>query len=199
MSFHHHSNNLNGLAKLQLSNPPSPRHDDHSPKSDSPRPLTPNSRQSIPHRPTPRHSGHSPSSSHDRENHFDQQKNQQQQQESIGNNKGSDLSAAASVCASCNATKTSQWRRDADGRQICNACGKQSSSLRIPLILFSASMIPGVHPTRAVCDQPVPPCFSVSSRFLDRFTFLLPRLYGSSDYRADPCPLHRVRRAFLVL
>lgn len=60
-------------------------------------------------------------------------------------------------------------------------------------------MIPGHRPTRAVHDLLVPPCFSVSSRFLDRFTFLLPRLYDPSCYRADPDPLHRVQRAAVLL
>ncbi|KAL5536892.1 SFU1 [Sanghuangporus sanghuang] len=122
MSFHH-SNNLNGLAKLHRSKSPPSKVDDLSSKSDSPQALTLNSRQPVPHRSAPRSSAHSPSS-HDRENYFDQQ-------ESI-NNKGSDLPASTVQCASCNATKTSQWRRDSDGRQICNACGLSQKTRRAP-------------------------------------------------------------------
>ncbi len=40
-----------------------------------------------------------------------------------------DSGAASTHCANCNVAKTPQWRRDGDGKSICNACGESSLHL----------------------------------------------------------------------
>ncbi|EJD07588.1 uncharacterized protein FOMMEDRAFT_100924 [Fomitiporia mediterranea MF3/22] len=121
MSFHH-NNNLNNLAKLQLNHSASPSADDVASRIESPKALSASSYRPVLHSPAPPSSGHSPSP-RGRERRFDQ--------DTITKT-SSDLLPSSSQCASCNATKTSQWRRDADGRQICNACGLSQKTRRTP-------------------------------------------------------------------
>lgn len=42
----------------------------------------------------------------------------------INSNSNGDANTSSLHCANCNTTKTPLWRRDADGKLICNACGK---------------------------------------------------------------------------
>lgn len=54
-----------------------------------------------------------------------------------------DPSAAPVRCTNCSSTSTPQWRRDGDGKPICNACGEPSSlSFPSPSPTASAANLP---------------------------------------------------------
>lgn len=72
-----------------------------------------------------------------------------------------DSSAAATHCANCNVAKTPQWRRDGDGKLICNACGESSlqpslffrlRKMHLDCFLYTAKADPHVFALRlCVC------------------------------------------------
>ncbi|KAI5124257.1 hypothetical protein M0805_005106 [Coniferiporia weirii] len=110
MSFH--QNNLGSLSRLQLSPAQSPPLDNF--RADSPRSSYPPSLHAALHR-----SGvYSPL---DRDDFFDH--------DSVINN---DAASSSLQCSNCSTEKTPLWRRDADGKLICNACGLYLKSRRVP-------------------------------------------------------------------
>ncbi|KAH8111062.1 hypothetical protein DFH11DRAFT_1746031 [Phellopilus nigrolimitatus] len=123
MSFHQSNlNNLNSISRLQLNPAQSPALDHY--RSDSPHHShPPHSFHVTLHRSGPYSPGHSgqPPSPLDRDGLLDQ--------DSIIS---ADQSSSSLQCANCSTRTTPLWRRDADGKPICNACGLYLKSRRVP-------------------------------------------------------------------
>ncbi|KAH9933439.1 uncharacterized protein B0H18DRAFT_983694 [Fomitopsis serialis] len=78
---------------------------------------------------------------------------------SLAQNGQADASSRVNCCANCGSSNTPLWRRDGDGKTVCNACGlyyKAHGSPR-PVALRRTSVVPSAtHPNADTVDSPSP-------------------------------------------